>query len=131
MSRAACAFPLRRRCVPRPASRPACRARRRCRAARGSGDRSCALNFKGVDTLSSSMMLVELVKNLAAFLLRPLRQRSRKLGIEGDPAVGVAALSRMAPAFIALGVRAEGLRVLELGPGRTPELMVATILAGA
>jgi SAM-dependent methyltransferase len=77
------------------------------------------------------MMLVELVKNLAAFLLRPLRERSRKLGIEGDPAVAVAALSRMAPAFSALGVRADGLRVLELGPGRTPELMVATILAGA
>jgi SAM-dependent methyltransferase len=76
-------------------------------------------------------MLIELAKNLAAFLLRPLRQRSRKLGIEGDPAVAVGALSLMAPALSALGVDADGLRVLELGPGRTPELMVATILAGA
>jgi SAM-dependent methyltransferase len=77
------------------------------------------------------MMLIELVKNLAAFLLRPLRQRSRKLGIEGDPAVAVAALLRVTPVLSALGVSADGLRVLELGPGRTPELMAATILAGA
>jgi SAM-dependent methyltransferase len=73
----------------------------------------------------------ELAKNLAARVLGPMRERSRALGIEGDPAVAVAALSRMAPGLAALGRPVRDARMLELGPGRTPELMVASILAGA
>jgi SAM-dependent methyltransferase len=73
----------------------------------------------------------ELAKNLAARVLGPIRERSRALGIEGDPAVAVDALSRMAPGLAALGSPVSGARMLELGPGRTPELMVAAILAGA
>lgn len=77
------------------------------------------------------MIAGELAKNLAARVLGPIRERSRALGIEGDPAVAVSALSRMAPGLTALGSPVRGARILELGPGRTPELMVAAILAGA
>ena len=77
------------------------------------------------------MIAGELAKNLAARVLGPIRERSRALGIEGDPAVAVSALSRMAPGLTALGSPVRDARILELGPGRTPELMVAAILAGA
>jgi SAM-dependent methyltransferase len=74
----------------------------------------------------------QLARNLAAAALGPLRERTRKLGIEGDPAIAVEALDRLAPGLAALGGSGvAGSRVLELGPGRTPDLMVAVLLAGA
>jgi SAM-dependent methyltransferase len=72
-----------------------------------------------------------LAKNASAAAgLRSLL-RSGAYGMDGDLAAVLDVLERLAPSLADLGVRAEGLRVLELGPGRTPELLGAFVLAGA
>jgi SAM-dependent methyltransferase len=72
-----------------------------------------------------------LAKNASAAVgLRSLL-RSGAYGMDGNLAAVLDVLERLAPSLADLGVRAHGLRVLELGPGRTPELLGAFILAGA
>jgi SAM-dependent methyltransferase len=72
-----------------------------------------------------------LAKNASAAIgLRSLL-RSGAYGMDGDLAAVLDVLDRLAPALADLDVRAQGLRVTELGPGRTPELLGAFILAGA
>ena len=70
-------------------------------------------------------------KNAGAALgLRGLLH-SGAYGMDGDLAAVLGVLDRLAPPLADLDLRAEGLRVMELGPGRTPELLGALILAGA
>ncbi len=70
-------------------------------------------------------------KNAGAALgLRGLLH-SGAYGMDGDLAAVLGVLDRLAPALADLDLRADGLRVMELGPGRTPELLGALILAGA
>ena len=72
-----------------------------------------------------------LAKNASAAVGLRRLLRSGAYGMDGDLAAVLDVLERLAPSLSDLGVRAEGLRVLELGPGRTPELLGALILAGA
>ncbi len=72
-----------------------------------------------------------LAKNASAAIgLRSLL-RSGAYGMDGDLDAVLGVLDRLAPALTDAGVAAQGLRVVELGPGRTPELLGAFILAGA
>jgi SAM-dependent methyltransferase len=61
----------------------------------------------------------------------PFMRGRGSLGMDGDFEAVVATLTRLAPAFAALEVSFRGSRVLEIGPGRTPEVAMAMLLVGA
>lgn len=67
---------------------------------------------------------------LAPFARRALPNHGR-YGMDGDLDAVCDVLERLAPGLEALGCRLAGARVLELGPGRTPEVLAACLLAGA
>jgi SAM-dependent methyltransferase len=70
-------------------------------------------------------------KNVAAPVVLP-RIRSRGcLGMDGDPGRVLETLRWMAGGLGALGTPVAAKRVVELGSGRTPELLGAFVLAGA
>ena len=73
---------------------------------------------------------VQMAKNALAPALIPLK-RNRGLGLDGDPGAVAEALADLSPALAAVRPHVEGARVLELGPGKTPEILLALILAGA
>jgi SAM-dependent methyltransferase len=77
-----------------------------------------------------------IASNLAKNALVPIAWRLRPdrvaLGMEGDPELVLKTLDWFVPGLRALGVEsARDLDVLELGPGRTPDVMAAFVLAGA
>ena len=71
-----------------------------------------------------------LAKNAAAPVVLPLMRGRGSLGMDGDLDAVVSVLDRLAPGLAAVG-GLTGRSVLELGPGRTPELSAAFLLAGA
>lgn len=68
--------------------------------------------------------------NTAAPIIQRIRGRG-PLGIDGDMSRVAATLDWFAAPLRAIGYRAEGTRVLELGPGKTCEVLAAFVLAGA
>ncbi len=74
---------------------------------------------------------MNLLKNAAAPLVIPLRRGRGSLGIDGDLDSVLRTLDVLAGGFAAARFQAQGARVVELGPGRTPELTGALVLAGA
>jgi hypothetical protein len=70
------------------------------------------------------------VKNAVAPVLIPVKP-GRSLGLDGDPREVLLALDEMAEALESLARPIQGQVVLELGPGRTPELLAAFVLGGA
>jgi SAM-dependent methyltransferase len=74
------------------------------------------------------------IKRLCLNTAAPLTQRIRgrgPLGIDGDMSRVAATLDWFAAPLRAIGYRAEGTHVLELGPGKTCEVLAAFVLAGA
>lgn len=72
--------------------------------------------------------------NLLANALAPVTAKVHgrgALGVDRDPRRVAFTLERLAPAFKAADISVVGGRVVELGPGRTPELLAAFALAGA
>jgi SAM-dependent methyltransferase len=72
-----------------------------------------------------------LAKNLAAPVLLPLARGRGSLGMDSDLGPVTRALARLAHGLGALGGSVAGAELLELGPGRTPELAMSMLLAGA
>jgi SAM-dependent methyltransferase len=73
-------------------------------------------------------------KRLCLNTAAPLTQRIRgrgPLGIDGDTSRVAATLDWLAARLGAIGYRADGTHVLELGPGKTCEVLAAFVLAGA
>ena len=94
------------------------------------GDRARAAHVAGPAVRPLSVAR-NVAKNASAAIgLRGLL-RSGAYGMDGDLAAVLDVLDQLAPALAELDLRADGLRVIELGPGRTPELLGALILAGA
>lgn len=71
------------------------------------------------------------VKNVLAPFGGSARRRRGCLGLDGDTGEVLRALGDLAPAIAAIGRPLTGTAVLELGPGRSPELGAAMLLAGA
>jgi SAM-dependent methyltransferase len=74
---------------------------------------------------------VNLLKNAIAPVVIPLRRSRGVLGMDGDASAVVRALEFMAPALEAGQTPIANARVLELGPGRSPETSAGFVLAGA
>jgi SAM-dependent methyltransferase len=72
-----------------------------------------------------------IAKNVAAPVLLPLFPHRGSFGLDGDLDRVIRTLDQFGDGFEALGAELTGLKVLELGPGRTPDVMVAMVLAGA
>jgi SAM-dependent methyltransferase len=72
-----------------------------------------------------------LVKNAVAPVAIPLWRSRGGLGADGDLEAVLELLDMLAPGFESLDLQVEGTRVLELGPGRTPEVTATFVLAGA
>jgi len=72
-----------------------------------------------------------MVKNALAPLAGSSKRERGCLGLDGDIQEVLRALGDLAPGLEAIGQRLGGATVLELGPGRSPELGTAMILAGA
>jgi SAM-dependent methyltransferase len=70
-------------------------------------------------------------KNLAAPVLLPLMRGRGSYGMDGDPAAVVATLTDLVLGLAPASARIQGATVLELGPGRTPEICMGLVLAGA
>lgn len=76
-------------------------------------------------------VLANLGKNALAPLVIPLRRDRGCFGMDGDPRMVVDVLDRFAPMMSELQVALHDRTVLELGPGRTPDVCAAAVLAGA
>jgi len=74
-------------------------------------------------------VVAQIAKNAAAAVFSSLKKEG--CGINGDPLRAVHVLEQLAKPMEKLGVGLRGSRVLELGPGRSPELSAACVLAGA
>lgn len=74
---------------------------------------------------------VNLAKNALAPAVVRLRPGRRVLGMDGDGAAIGRTLQRFAEPLRSTGRTLDGATVLELGPGRTPEICAAAVLAGA
>ena len=72
-----------------------------------------------------------LAKNMAAPLLIPLRRSRGSYGLDGDPAGVEAVARRVVDLARCAGTTLRGSSVLELGPGRTPDLAMTLRLMGA
>jgi hypothetical protein len=72
-----------------------------------------------------------LAKNAVAPVVIPLWRSRGGLGADGDLEAVLELLDILAPGFEGLTFDVQGARVLELGPGRTPEVTAAFVLAGA
>lgn len=82
------------------------------------------------NTSSAEYVAKRLCLNALAPVLQRIKGRG-ELGIDGDPSRVAATLDWFATPLRAIGYRAEGTRVLELGPGKTCEILAAFTLAGA
>jgi SAM-dependent methyltransferase len=70
-----------------------------------------------------------IAKNALAPVAIPLWRGRGSLGMDGDPDAVLDTLNKMAPAL--QGFDAATAKVLELGPGRTPDVLAAFLAAGA
>lgn len=78
-----------------------------------------------------SFVLQSIVKNLIMGSLKPLFRGRGRLGMDGDINWVARDLNRLVSLIPAGTVDIRARRVLEIGPGRTPHLMVAFQFAGA
>ena len=72
-----------------------------------------------------------LAKNLAAPVMIPLRRSRGSLGMDGSTELVLRTVGTFVRALVDTEVPLSGARVLELGPGRTPEVAASLALLGA
>lgn len=79
----------------------------------------------------SNYVGTNLLKNAVAPFVIPIRRSRGCLGMDADLDSVVRVLGQLSDGFSAVGFVPEGSTVVELGPGRTPEMTAALVLAGA